>query len=254
MQTTMSPPWRVSATRAAASSRDEPAIRLTLLNGFGLTRDGIDVHLPPGPQHLLAYLALREKATPRAQLAGVLWDDVTDDRAAGNLRSAVWRLRQLRVELLALERDCLSLAPAVKVDVRETDQIARRVMDPKTDICALLYDELPLTGELLPGWYEDWVVLERERQRQVSLHTLEILCERWAMVGEFAQAVLAGLAAVAGDPLRESAHRVLIKAYLAEGNRSEALRQYGLCRRILMRELNIEPSGQLAELVGWPTA
>jgi DNA-binding SARP family transcriptional activator len=250
VQTTMSPPWRVSATRAAAASHEEPSIRLTLLNGFELRRDGIEVHLAQGPQHLLAYLAFREKATPRAQLAGVLWDQVTDDRAAGNLRSAVWRLRQLRVELLTPERDCLSLARCIDVDVRETDQIARLVMDPTTDVCDLRLEELPLTGELLPGWYQDWVILERERQRQICLHTLEILCERWALIGEFAKAVMAGLAAVAGDPLRESAHRVLIKAYLAEGNRSEALRQYGLCRQILQKELHIEPSRQLTELIG----
>jgi len=54
--------------------------------------------------------------------------------------------------------------------------------------------------------------------------------------------VEAGLVAVAAEPLRESAHRVLIEAYLAEGNRAQALTQFHSCRSILLRELNIEPS------------
>ena len=58
-----------------------------------------------------------------------------------------------------------------------------------------------------------------------------------------------GLAAVAGEPLRESAHRALITAYLAEGNRSEALRQYRFFRHLLADELGLEPSPLMESLV-----
>lgn len=228
---------------------DREGLRLALLKGFELTQNGLEVELPRGPQHLLAYLALHERALPRAQVAGVLWANVPDERAAGNLRSALWRLRQAGLRVLAPEGDRLSLSRRVIVDVREADRIAKCVTNPDTDVCELHLDDLPLAGELLPGWYEDWVVVERERLRQMCLHIMEILCERWAAAGHFAKAVMAGIAAVASDPLRESAHRALIRAYLAEGNHGEAMKQYQVCLRILRSELHVAPSAQMAGLI-----
>ena len=93
-------------------------------------------------------------------------------------------------------------------------------------------DEL-VAGDLLPGWYDEWVVAEREHFRQLRLHALEKLCEQLTDEGRFGEAVEAGLVAVSGEPLRESAHRVLIRAYLKEGNRGEAIRQYEACRQVL---------------------
>jgi DNA-binding SARP family transcriptional activator len=99
-------------------------------------------------------------------------------------------------------------------------------------------------------WYDDWVILARERFRQARLHALEALCLSLASSGRYAEAAEAGLAAVAGEPLRESAHRALIQAHLAQGNPGEAIRQYRLCRRLLHEQLGLEPSPQLDELVG----
>ncbi len=240
---------RRTASSGIGSCERKPAIRLALLRRFELTLDGIGIPLTRGPQHLLAYLALQKFSLPRAHIAGVLWAEVSDDRARGNLRSALWRLRQLGVELVGSAHDSLSLSPRVWVDVREAYQFAKQAMDPKTDLRSLTLDSLGLEGELLPGWYDDWIILERERQRQTCLHALEALCNRWTTAGHFADAVRAGLAAVASEPLRESAHRALIKAYLAEGNCGEAIRQYGLCRDTLRTELQVEPSSQVTELV-----
>jgi DNA-binding SARP family transcriptional activator len=65
-----------------------------------------------------------------------------------------------------------------------------------------------------------------------------------------AQAIEAGLAAVAGEPLRESAHRALIRVHLQEGNRVEAIRQFTACKNILRDELGVEPSAELCEALG----
>ena len=86
------------------------------------------------------------------------------------------------------------------------------------------------------------MVTEREHFRQLRLHALEKLCEQLTDEGRFGQAVEAGLAAVSSEPLRESAHRVLIRAYLKEGNWGEAVRQYEACRQVLRHELGIDPS------------
>ena len=60
----------------------------------------------------------------------------------------------------------------------------------------------------------------------------------------------AALLAVAAEPLRESAHRALLQAHIAEGNMGEALRDYGRYRDLLRRELGVAPSPLIERLVG----
>jgi DNA-binding SARP family transcriptional activator len=111
-------------------------------------------------------------------------------------------------------------------------------------------DPAPFLVDLLPDWYDDWVILERERYRQLRLHALEALSRLLADRDRYAEAIDVGLAAVACEPLRESAHRVLIRTHLAEGNVAEAARQYRSYRRMLQEELGVEPSEELGRLVG----
>lgn len=241
-----------AAHLAVASNRDLDGCTTTLelLFGFRLQSCGICVDLPTTSQELLAFLALNPRDIPRAYLAGVLWIDASADRAGGNLRSALWRLRLSGVHLVDAHRDCLRLAEDVQVDIRELEARARRLIDPSCACRDDDLDELPFRGELLPAWDNDWVLIERERQRQLHLHALEALCERLVAKGRLGQAVSAGLAAVNGEPLRESANRALIKAHLAEGNSGEAIRQYQHYRVLLRKELNLEPSPQLKQLIG----
>jgi DNA-binding SARP family transcriptional activator len=78
---------------------------------------------------------------------------------------------------------------------------------------------------------------------------LECVCERLAARGEYARALEAGLTAVAGEPLRESAHRAVVKVHVAEGNHAEAIRQYRLYRELLHDQLGLTPSLQMLELL-----
>jgi DNA-binding SARP family transcriptional activator len=136
----------------------------------------------------------------------------------------------------------------VRVDVRETAALAHRLLAAADDAEADL-DPARLTGELLPDWYDDWVLIERERLRQLSLHALEALGERLLGTARLGGALEAALAAIAMEPLRESAHRLLIRIHLTEGNAAEAIRQFDLCRRLFREQLGLEPSPQLAQLV-----
>jgi DNA-binding SARP family transcriptional activator len=223
--------------------------RLALLNGFELTRGGDPIPLSSGSQHLLAYLAVNDRLIRRAHIAGMLWADVSDVRAAGNLRSALWRLRMAGLDLVGAHGNCLRLSALVTVDIREASRLIKVVQDPAADPSVICLEEFAFGAELLPGWYQDWVVLERERQRQICLHLLESLCETWTRAGHYEKAVMAGLAAVASEPLRESAHRALIGAHLAEGNLAEAARQYEIYRTVLFEELRLEPSAGLTSLL-----
>jgi len=234
---------------AAASNGAPRRPRLTLLEAFDLSDGAEPVSLCLPVQRLLAFLALRGRPTRRAYVAFTLWTDSSEDRAFGSLRSALWRLRRDGHRLVEETNGRLRLAPAVRVDVHEAAEAAHRVLDPAREIDDADRDRVFLGGELLPDWYDDWVALERERFRQLRVHALERLCERLTLEHRFTEAVETGLAAVEGEPLRESAHRVLIHAHLAEGNAAEALRQYRIFRGLLRDRLGLEPSGQMDALV-----
>jgi DNA-binding SARP family transcriptional activator len=198
---------------------------------------------------LLALLALSDRPLSRLYIAGILWIDASEKRASGSLRSALWRLKLPSLQLVESVGDHLQLARQVVVDVRQAIAQARRLLD-RSAICEEAdLDESPLCGDLLPGWYDDWVLIERERERQIRLHALETLCERLTAEGRFVRAISAGLAAVEAEPLRESAHRALIKAHLAEGNPGEAIRQYRTYARLLRDELKLDPSVHIKRIM-----
>jgi DNA-binding SARP family transcriptional activator len=238
---------RGEAGAATADAREH--VSLTLLNAFELRCDGETVTLPLSAQRLLAFVALHEHPLQRVYVAGTLWIDANDERAGASLRSSLWRLNRPGHLLVEATGTHLSLAQGIDVDLHQALALARRLLDGSADTNDLEAGETALGGELLPDWYDDWLLFERERFRQVSLHALEALAERLVGAGQVARALEAALSAVRAEPLREGAHRVLIGVHLAEGNRGEALRQYELCRRLLRERLGVAPSAQLDELL-----
>ena len=83
----------------------------------------------------------------------------------------------------------------------------------------------------------------------VDVHEAEARARRLAGLGRYADAVEAAMAAVRGEPLRESAHRTLIGVHLAEGNRHRALCQYHEYCQLMRSELDLDPSPPITELV-----
>lgn len=225
-------------------------VRLGLLGGFRLSVDAEDIPLPMNAQRLVCFLALHDQPLLRTFVGGSLWGDSTDLLAGGSLRSALWRLRHATYPVVALTSDHIALSPSLVVDLREGKALAHRVLDPSQDLddVAEMNEEV-LSVDLLPDWTEDWVLMERESYHQLRLRALEALCRRLSAKGRFGQAVQAGLAAVSGEPLRESARRALIEAHLAEHNIAAALREYEAFHQLLHDELGLAPSEDLRALV-----
>lgn len=218
-------------------------VTLRLLDGFDAEVDGRSVRLPLGAQRVVAFVALHERPLQRLFVAGSLWLDSPEARAAANLRSALWRIQRLAPSLLDVDARTLRLDGDVRVDLRDAERLARAELDGDGSELA------GLEADLLPDWYEDWVLLERERFRQLRLRALEAACRRLTEEGRLDEALEAGLMAVSAEPLRESAHRTLVRLHLAAGNAVEARRQYRLCRHLLRSQLGLEPSEQMRELV-----
>ena len=228
---------------------DKP-VRLTLLGGFEVSIDRRPTPLIWSAQRLLAFVALHDRPVARTQAAGALWPATTPLRAGANLRTSLWRVRRPGGSLIDVVGHHLVLSPDVAVDVRQATGHAERLLaGDDSDELATPAIRADLAAELLPTWYDDdWVLVRRERYHQLRLHALEAMCARLTAHGRHGEAVDTAVTAVRADPLRETAHRVLIEAHLAAGNRAEALRQYRDCRRVLRDELGLEPTAALRDL------
>jgi DNA-binding SARP family transcriptional activator len=185
----------------------------------------------------------------RGYVAGSLWGDASEAHAQAALRTTLWRIRQRVADVVATSTTGVALSRDVQVDLREAGRRAHRALRerglPDPGDVAYLCD----VGDLLPDWYDDWLVIERERFRQLRLGALEAMCEDLSARGRYAQATEAGTAAIAAEPLRESAHRALVRAHLAAGNPGEALREYELFRKLLREQLGLEPSRHMRALI-----
>ena len=209
--------------------------------------------IPEGSKQLLAFVALRRRRIERCKAAGTLWPSCDEARAAGNLRSALWRLRRAGIEVLVADKWSLALRTDVVVDLHVIDRLVTRLIDGTAAADDLVVSTSWADAlDFLPGWYDDWVLIERERFRQRVLHALEALSRKLAGVGRFADAIEAAMLATSAEPLRESAQRTLIEAFIAEGNLCEARRSFQAYRDLVHRELGVDPSRDLLTILRIP--
>ena len=166
----------MAAARQPTDTLGTGAVKLQLLGSFAVLVAGQAVAVPPAGQRVLARLALGGGTATRSAVAGTLWPDHPEPRAQANLRGAVWRLPAEVRERLVLGTSTLGLGEAWRVDVTIAEGLARESVAPGPPARARA--EL-FRHDLLPDWDEPWLMVERERYRQLRLHALEDLA-RWA--------------------------------------------------------------------------
>jgi SARP family transcriptional regulator, regulator of embCAB operon len=138
------------------------------------------------------------------------------------------------------------------VDLWESEALARRLAGPHESLTidrSSSAEVDALSSDILPDWYEDWVIVEAEAWRLRRLHALEALADDLRGEGSFGQASSAAQAAIDADPLRESPRAALIRVHMAEGNVSDAIREFARYRELLKRELGLEPTPRLQALL-----
>lgn len=244
---------RVGTSREAAprSSRRSgaAAYRLRLLGGFAATRNGRAIRLPAAGRRIVALAALYRAPVPRTHAAEQLWPHLDHSSALSSLRTALSRLNRKHADLLVATPEELALAEGVSVDVHEAHALARELVAGTVPGDLVDVPLIELTRSLLPDQDDDWVVLERGHLQDVFLHALETHASRLAEAGHFVDALSTVHAALAADPVRESAAGTLIEIHLAVGNRGRALQCYREFRERLRGRIGIEPSDEMKALV-----
>jgi len=228
-------------------ARGGEPVALTLLGCFDMVRGGARPALPLPAQRLMALLSVRGEIE-RSHAAGILWPELEHGHALANLRTALWRLRGLSADIVCSSGPDLRLDPDATIDLREAEALARRILYEPLPLHQARSASSRLSRDLLPDWDDEWLEFDRECFRDLRIHALERLCDRLSALGEHADAVQCGLLAVQGEPLRESSHRALMRAHIAEGNRARALQVFHLLECLLERELQVTPSQATTDL------
>ena len=126
-------------------------------------------------QRVIAFLAIRSHPMLRLHVAGSLWLDSPEERGFANLRSALWRIHRSGLAVVDSSGGTLRLAAGVRVDLHEATALAHRLIGSVPMGAGGDVDWLPLAGEVLPDWDDDWALVEREHFRNLSLQALESL-------------------------------------------------------------------------------
>lgn len=233
-------------------------VELRLLGSFQLTLHGKPLSgLVSGKaKALLAYLALEGGMCERSRLAGLLWSDLSEEDARRNLRVEIAKLRHWLEPYLQITHTQVGLNPGnpLWLDVRLFEEQAARLASlpigqrvASAQAAAEVY-----RGELLSGFqvraaplFEEWLVIRRERLRQVALDTLDALMLAAERQQDWKSGLLAARQSLAIDPWRELSHSQLMLFLARSGDRTAALVQFESARRILTQELGIEPGAAL---------
>jgi DNA-binding SARP family transcriptional activator len=215
-----------------------------LLGGFEAIGPSGRVDVPPAAARVLAYLVIQGRPMWRTTIAGAIWPDVDDARARANLRSTVCRIGAL-APVLTTTGTSLAICSNVCVDVDDLQAHVLAVHEGEL-VSPCLRRGFDL--ELLPGWDDEWVWLERERIRQLELHLLDDIVAVSVQQGRYGDAVDAALRAIRLDHLRESSHAGLLRALLAGGNRAAAIAHFHRFATLMHTELGLSPSRDLIAL------
>jgi DNA-binding SARP family transcriptional activator len=221
---------------------------IELLCHFRAAADGLLLTFGRAGERLVAYVALEDRSRTRDQIAGALWPDASQARAAASLRRALSIVRRRAPGLLRCDGHRLSIAPAVSVDVRLQRTLIDRITGGEQGAVDVSHLRL-LRGDLLPDWDEPWLVAVRHELRQLRLLSLEAVASAHLDQSRPGNALAVALSAAREEPLRESAHRLVVRAHLAQGNTVEAARQYSYYRRLLWTELHLRPGAYMEALM-----
>jgi WD40 repeat protein/DNA-binding SARP family transcriptional activator len=220
-----------------------------LLGQFDVRLDGKPAVISSrAAQSLLAYLLLYAgTAHRREKLAGLLWPDTSDDNARRNLRQELWRLRKaigpdyfraddIAVSLVARDDLWLDTAVALRAAANGTapDDLAEALGNYR--------------GELLPGFYEEWIAPERERLRDVFEQAAKRLTEQLITDQRWAEVLLWAERWIALGHSAEPAFRALMLAYAQQGDKAQVAAVYQRCVNALRSDLGVEPSEQTRAL------
>ncbi len=234
-------------------------IEIRLLGQFDLRLDGKSVEIPSRPaQSLLAYLALTTGITHRRErLAGLIWPDIPEADARRNLRRALWHIRKAAEGQAPLQADDITVAFDARPDVWVDALVVSQKFSAEKTLEELIQIVSAYGGELLPGFYDEWVIVERERLQAVFEGRINLLLDRLVEAHSWDEVIEWGERWIALGGAAEPAYQALMIAYSGRGDLSGVGQTYRRCAEALSRDLGVElgvPTGVAGIVAGQDAA
>ncbi len=242
------------------------SLQIRLLGGLLIESEGrILPRIPSRPgRSLFAFLVLnRDRQLSRDLLAGMFWPDMADTQARRRLSQALWQIQTLfsgagmaGSYLLASPNTVrFNPGPGFWLDVEVFEAAVAPLKEaPAGELmtggaAGKLAEAVDLyRGELLAGVYDEWVLMDQQRLRLLYHRALSHLATIHKSRGEFEEALGYARRLALLEPLREDAHRDVMRLCLLAGRPNEALLQYEVCYSALVDELGAEPEAATTEL------
>jgi DNA-binding SARP family transcriptional activator len=225
-------------------------LTVRLLGQFCVEYDDAPIYIPSRPaQSLLALLVLTAGIEHRREkLAGELWPQATDDNARANLRHALWRIRAAidrgggdSAIHIAANGIAVGFDPRSPfwLDVRELEQAVRSAGANTADLirAAWLY-----RGELLPGFYDEWISAHRGRLQSTFDTLLARLAVQLRAEARWPEMIELGRHWLAHGEAQESAFREIMFARHALGDATGVRIAYRECECAVREQFGAEPS------------
>lgn len=209
---------------------------------------------------LLAYLAYhRGQSLPRGVLIELLWQDKETAQGSQSLRHALSSLRR-QLELpgipagAVIEADHFNVRlnpETVTTDVEDFHAAIQTATQSRSSSERILHFTRAVElyrGELLPGYYESWILPEQLKLEEQYFQAVESLLRLLEEAGDLQRALAVAHRAVQTDPLREEIHLALMRLYVATGQPQEALHRFTELEHLLRNKLGVEPSLEASDL------
>ena len=224
-------------------------LEVRLLGQFFINLDSASIQINSRPaQSLLSYLLINSgKSFRREKLAGLLWPETSDANARNNLRQAIWRVRK-SLETNNSESQPFflvdDLTVAFNADANFSLDVVRleAKVEDETPLVELIEIVSLYEGELLPGFYDDWIILERERLQSLFETRMDLLINRLVKMQNWSEVIEWSERWIASGSVPEPAYRNLMIAHAGRGAMSSVAAAYQRCEEAMRDELGLEPS------------
>ena len=230
-------------------------LRIALMGSPHLTLEGGEINgrLPGKALVMLCYLACAGPSQSRSRLTGLLWGEKPEEDARRSLRVDLSKTRRILPDHLSADRQSVTFNQEADyhLDVESFEYMLKRAIGTEgATQRAILREAVALyRGDFLEGVvvddepiYEEWVLPERERLRQLVLQALDQLIAICMEQGDYEAGIRYAQRLLGLDQWREDAHRQLMRMYARNGQRTLALKQFEICRDVLEAEFGVPPT------------
>lgn len=243
---------------------EPPPLRLQVLGGFGAQRGEEQIadsawQRPPARTLIKLLAVQRGHRLHQDQILDLLWPDLSPESSTTALRKALTYARRALEPGLPPRAPCAYLQVShgvvlldqrmVQVDADLFEEAATTALRAGAERRSLEAAVALYTDEVLPeDRYEEWAIERREQLAELHLQVLHRLAEVFEREGAYGEAITRLHEVLVHDPAREEAHRAVMRLHAFSGSRHQALRQYQVCRRVLLEELGVEPEAESEQL------